>query len=1134
MPIQAPQWTDFLSCPVCCNLFNEQYYRPISLGCGHTVCKSCLSKLHSKKCLFDQSIISRTIEELPVNYALLQLVGTAIPEKETITISDRSEHCRSYESANRCIEQLAVYLKPFSAGAGNTNAILSRPMQRKLVALVNCQLIEEEGRARAMRAARSLSERTVTELILQHQNPQQLSANLWAAVRARGCQFLGPAMQEEVLKLILLALEDGSALSRKVLVLFVVQRLEPQYPQASKTAIGHVVQLLYRASCFKVTKRDEESSLMQLKEEFRTYETLRREHDAQIVQIATEAGLRISPDQWSSLLYGDTAHKSHMQSIIDKLQTPQSFGQSVNELVIALQRTGDPGNLSRLRPHFELLANIDPSPDAPIPTWENLEAVMKAVQTVVEGLVDFIQHYSHKKHEPANLHNTKYKTNMCRDLTQKGSCPRAANCTFAHSQDEMEKYRARNKKFGGKTGTSSVAGLTPKEKAELDQVTKSTRERMIAKSARQDTFNPMGIKHISVKLNSSSDSVNTEGSPPGSLSTICSPNCNTTNPTMTATTTSITTATPITSCKPNMTQVSAGLTSNTSTVSSVSYQLGSANSYNNTHIKHESSSPVPVTHSHTISNSTPCIVPYEIPPPSHILDGNYYKPAPYCIPPCHQRMPVPHPQYLFNYRVDQGIPHMQYRASTISMLDIHSMPVASYTDPWKKPVNHFDQKSKETHVQQRIVPTSGPFPDHSGWEQPVPSNTISQSKSLEDLLDRRLEILNIVQKKEMSPNEIPTTGAPCTPVTNAPAIYQGNHRMNVSMEVNDVGVEPKMITTSSLTKSKSYVSTATTPSLSYRTSCGSLNKCTTAESSYVSWSCGDSPNAAIYSPHHNLSNCSPQNSVEIDANRPNKNSSKDHSSVFNIFSDIDSPKKDIYEDSREDFARHSHGENDDFIPFDPPIVSKFGPISRTKVKDKTTCPVQVTAEGNTPQVIPVTASTPYEHNYMVSSSLAPSSYKNIVITNSNQSQLRPDAKPFVSSSLPETIETTDENTTNSGEPYTLWNYQETLQEKSNSKIKKELSQLAQQSQIASTDGEKLDLELRTINLQITLKMKSLHMALEAQLKESNMLNKKRKQEQEDRQYAEDLVIEELVQKVKDTNSDDYITDPEPADEIAES
>lgn len=58
---------------------------------------------------------------------------------------------------------------------------------------------------------------------------------------------------------------------------------------------------------------------MQLKEDFWTYEALRREHDSQIVQIAMEGGLRIAPDQWSSLLYGDQSHKSHMQSIIDKV-----------------------------------------------------------------------------------------------------------------------------------------------------------------------------------------------------------------------------------------------------------------------------------------------------------------------------------------------------------------------------------------------------------------------------------------------------------------------------------------------------------------------------------------------------------------------------------------------------------------------------------------------------------------------------------------------------------------------------------------------------------------------------------------------------------------------------------------------
>ncbi|KAJ3595434.1 hypothetical protein NHX12_004738 [Muraenolepis orangiensis] len=452
MPVQAPQWTEFLLCPICTQTFEETVRRPISLGCGHTVCKMCLNKLHRKACPFDQTAISTDIEQLPVNTALLQLV----PKTQPVALITSPEDSQHYEEARQCVEELALYLKPLSNTRGvglssTAQSMLSRPMQRKLVTLVHCQLVEEEGRVRAMRAARSLGERTVTELILQHQNPQQLSSNLWAAVRARGCQFLGPAMQEEALKLVLLALEDGSALSRKVLVLFVVQRLEPRFPQASKTSIGHVVQLLYRASCFKVTKRDEDSSLMQLKEEFRTYEALRREHDSQIVQIAMEGGLRIAPDQWSSLLYGDQSHKSHMQSIIDKLQTPASFAQSVQELTIALQRTGDPANLNRLRPHLELLANIDPSPDAPPPTWEQLEKGLVAVKTVVHGLVDFIQNHSKKGADPQQPpQHSKYKTYMCRDMKQKGGCPRGASCTFAHSQEELEKYRKMNKRLAAR------------------------------------------------------------------------------------------------------------------------------------------------------------------------------------------------------------------------------------------------------------------------------------------------------------------------------------------------------------------------------------------------------------------------------------------------------------------------------------------------------------------------------------------------------------------------------------------------------------------------------------------------------------------------------------------------------------
>ncbi|CAH3037646.1 unnamed protein product [Pocillopora meandrina] len=463
MPIQTPQWTEFLQCPICYNEFDNHDRQPISLGCGHTLCVSCLSKLSKTQCPFDQASVETDITKLPYNYALLQLVGVEIPDNGLPPIDSVKENATYFKKSISCIEKLALFLKPVNGTVNGTvngnvngstcngsvnsngNNILTRPMQRKLVTLVNCQLAEGDGRTRAMRAARSLGERTVTELILLHQNQQQLSANLWAAVRNRGCQFLGPAMQEEALKLILLALEGGEALSRKVLVLFVVQKLESQFPQASKTSIGHVVQLLYRASCFKVEKKNNESSLMQLKEQYRTYDALRKEHDAQIVQIATEAGLRILPDQWSSLLYGDMDHKSHMQSIIDKLQTPASFSQSIQELIIALQRSGDPGNLCQMRDQFELLSQIDASPEASCPAWDELEQAMVSVHSVVHGLVDFSKSHGRGMKgsgDPPQSHNNKFKTSMCRDHTR-GGCPRGPHCTFAHSEEELEKFGRR-------------------------------------------------------------------------------------------------------------------------------------------------------------------------------------------------------------------------------------------------------------------------------------------------------------------------------------------------------------------------------------------------------------------------------------------------------------------------------------------------------------------------------------------------------------------------------------------------------------------------------------------------------------------------------------------------------------------
>jgi hypothetical protein len=190
------------------------------------------------------------------------------------------------------------------------------------------------------------------EQIIQSSNTTSMTTNLnnpatklWNEIKNRGCQFLGPQMQDDALRLILHALETVTRMSRKVLVLYVVHMLKKHYPKASKTSVSHVVQLLYRAGCFKMEKRINEASLMELKKEFSKYSALRRQHDAQIIQIALESGIRMSPEQWSQKLYGDATHKSEMQSIIDKLQSQQTLEKLLHDFYDKLFTTNSYANI---------------------------------------------------------------------------------------------------------------------------------------------------------------------------------------------------------------------------------------------------------------------------------------------------------------------------------------------------------------------------------------------------------------------------------------------------------------------------------------------------------------------------------------------------------------------------------------------------------------------------------------------------------------------------------------------------------------------------------------------------------------------------------------------------------------------
>lgn len=66
-------------------------------------------------------------------------------DKNETSIVSAMEEKRYYKDAMGHLEKLAVFLRP------SNNQQMSRPMQRKLVTLINCQPLEEEGRARAIR-----------------------------------------------------------------------------------------------------------------------------------------------------------------------------------------------------------------------------------------------------------------------------------------------------------------------------------------------------------------------------------------------------------------------------------------------------------------------------------------------------------------------------------------------------------------------------------------------------------------------------------------------------------------------------------------------------------------------------------------------------------------------------------------------------------------------------------------------------------------------------------------------------------------------------------------------------------------------------------------------------------------------
>ena len=100
---------------------------------------------------------------------------------------------------------------------------------------------------------------------------------------------------------------------------------------------------------------------IELKRENMRYELMRRIHDTFIIQFGMDSGVHMTPDKWSQTLYGDLAHKSDMQSIIDKVHNNYSIESFITHLYSKLE-SGGCRNFSafqRVRSDFEFIAGIN-------------------------------------------------------------------------------------------------------------------------------------------------------------------------------------------------------------------------------------------------------------------------------------------------------------------------------------------------------------------------------------------------------------------------------------------------------------------------------------------------------------------------------------------------------------------------------------------------------------------------------------------------------------------------------------------------------------------------------------------------------------------------------------------------------
>lgn len=371
----------FDCCVACFSKFDACEHKPVTLECTHSICRKCFDK-HNNCPLDGKDCIKEITHNLPPNIPLLYSLGFG----EQLTTEDLDKYNQvseqvftgvaakhqidKYKCLHDCLISFACLLKAPLPSSCEDPHDFSPQMERKLRSLIHTQPLTPKGRKETSRCLVSIYERLITQLVhLQYSKSTQEKKFRNFLSKPKGCSIPHPKVQEEILKQLWLVMSQESggrriAYERNTINRHVELKLSGlpfiRFPDI-KTTVRKMFQLLYNLDCFDRTQTSPtEICLFRLRNDIRSLEEFRHHYNLNVIKLATDHKnvsshspdpIRMTPEHWSLILYGDTHRRSEMQSILDKIQ----IKPSLKELQQILRRNKDPFNLVPILPRLEEL-----------------------------------------------------------------------------------------------------------------------------------------------------------------------------------------------------------------------------------------------------------------------------------------------------------------------------------------------------------------------------------------------------------------------------------------------------------------------------------------------------------------------------------------------------------------------------------------------------------------------------------------------------------------------------------------------------------------------------------------------------------------------------------------------------------